>query len=138
MSNEFKVKSSKFKVWRSQGGQALVTLLFFMVIALTITTTAILVMAINSLTASKLEQGSTAYSVAESGIENALLRLLRNPNYTGETLVVGSGSAQIVVTGTTTKTITSTGTSGNFVRKIQVLVGYTNNILSITSWKETY
>jgi hypothetical protein len=79
-----------------------------------------------------------AFQVAESGAENAIIRLLRDPNYTGETLTVGTGTAVITVTGTTTKTIISSGTNGSYLRKVQIVVGYVNNVLTISSWEEVY
>ena len=117
-------------------GQALVTLLIFMVIAITVTAAAVSLVVINSVSTSKTQQASLVYSVAESGAENGLLRLLRNPFYTGETLSVGDGEAVITVTGTNPKIITSVGTIGNFKRTIEIQVDFTNNIMTIQSWKE--
>ncbi len=64
-------------------GQALVILLVFMAIAVTVTTAAVVMMVVGSTAASKYERSQAAYATAESGAENALLRLLRDPNYTG-------------------------------------------------------
>lgn len=119
-------------------GQTLVLLLIFMAVAITMTAAAVVVTIANSQGASEYEQGVTAYQVAEGGMENALLRLLRDPAYAGETLTVGSGTATIVVTGSGPFIVTSTGTAGDFVRKIQVTAGYTNNILTVNSWNEVY
>lgn len=119
-------------------GQTLVTLLIFMVIGITITTAAVMMAITNSQNVTKFQEGMIAFQIAESGAENAVIRLLRDPNYTGETLTVGTGTAVITVTGTTTKTITSSGTNGSYLRKIQIVVGYVNNILTITSWQEVY
>jgi hypothetical protein len=117
-------------------GQALVTLLIFMVIAVTVTAAAVSLVIINSVSTSKTQQAALVYSVAESGAENAVLRLLRNPFYTGETLAIGDGTAVITVTGTNPKIITSTGTIGTFKRTIEIQVSLTNNIMTIQSWKE--
>lgn len=119
-----------------ESGQTLITLLFFMIIALTITSATVTILLINIKSTTKLEQGTLTYYIAESGIENAILRLLRDPNYTGETLPVGLGTATVTVTGADPKTIRSTGTLDNFSRIVEAQVGYTNNILTITSWKE--
>ena len=121
-------------------GQAIITLLFFCVIAIIITTGAVTLSYVNSQGTSKLEGGTDTYYVAESGSENALIKLLRDSNYTGETMSVGPGTVTITVTGTTTKTITSVGKSGNYLRKIQVVIIYNNNnvndAFTISSWKE--
>lgn len=119
-----------------RSGQALTMLLIFVVIAIIITSSAAMVLLINLTTTSKNEQGILAYEIAESGAENAVLRLLRNPNYVGETLQIGSGSATIQVSGSSTKTIVSQGYYNSYTRKIQITAQYTNNILTITSWKE--
>ncbi|MBI3380276.1 hypothetical protein HY029_05990 [Candidatus Gottesmanbacteria bacterium] len=120
----------------SNHGQALVTLLFFMIIAITVTSGAVVIILSNSVSASKFDQGNSAYYIAESGVENALIRLLRNPNYTGETLPIDTGNATIQISGSNPITITSVGTLNNLSRTIQVTVDYTNNILTVQSWKE--
>ena len=107
-----------------------------MIVALSVTTTAVAILITNSQSGSMQEQGTEAYSAAESGIENAIIQLLRNPNYTGETLSVGSNQAVVVVSGTSPYTVTSTGTRGNYTRKVQAIIDYTDGTLTITSWKE--
>lgn len=132
--DNFKFQILNFKL---QKGQALITLLFFVIVSITITSAAVTLIMISSLSATKLEMSTNALTIAESGAENAMLRLLRNPFYTGETgLAVGNGTATITVSGTNPTTITSTGIIGNFKRRVEVKVGYTNNILTVQSWKE--
>lgn len=123
---------------KNETGQTLVLLLIFVVIAITITTASVAMMVVNVKATSKLEQGSTALDVAESGAETAMIKLLRDPTYGGETVPVGSGQAVITVTGTNPKTVLSKGTVNNFTRSIQATVDYTNNVLTVTSWKEVY
>jgi hypothetical protein len=120
-----------------QSGQMLVALLSFMAVALTLTTAVTIVTLTNALTASKYSLGQDALAVAEAGADNALLRLERDPTYTGETLTVGSGTATITVSGTSPKTITSVGQSSTFRRTIVVTATQTNNVLAVTSWVET-
>jgi type II secretory pathway component PulK len=123
---------------KNQTGQALVTLLFVVVIGITIITAAVIIIFQNIKSSSITEQGVYAYYVAESGIEEGILRLLRNPLYTGtavgQPFVVGQGSAVISVDGG--GIITSQGTYNDAVRKIQVKTLYNNGMLTITSWKE--
>ncbi|HSW97421.1 MAG TPA: hypothetical protein VLF89_06360 [Candidatus Saccharimonadales bacterium] len=124
-------------------GQTLVTLLFFMVIAITITTGAIIIIFVNTQAQTKIQQSQSAYYVAESGMENALIQSLRNPSYTGEITLIGEGSASISATlnGSVqagTFIATSAGTVGNFVRKIQVIGIFTNNVFTVQSWKEIF
>lgn len=117
-------------------GQALVMLLMYMMIAIIVTTASVMLIIINSRATDSLYQGSNAYNIAESGAETAMIKLVRNPNYTGETLSVGGGEAVITITGTNPKTIVSQGTLNNFTRSIQVVVDTSNNTITATSWKE--
>ncbi len=111
-------------------------LLVLMTTGIIITSAAVILIIVNSQASSKFSLGEDAYAIAESGAENAILRLIRNPSYAGETLTVGNGSATITVTGSSTKTIVSEGVRGNFRRKVQVVGGYVNNIFTPTSWTE--
>jgi hypothetical protein len=127
-------KKSKFLDFSTiQAGQAVVTLLFFMVLSITVTTAAVMIVLSNAAAASTSEQGGISYYFAESGAEEGLLRLLRNPSYTGETITYTNGSVVISVAG---GTITATGTAYNTQRTIAVQTAYNNNVLSVTSWKE--
>lgn len=124
-------------ILNSNSGQALVTLLFFTIIGMTIITSAAVFVYENSQSASVTEQGTYAYYIAESGIEEALLRLLRDPSYSGtsngQPLSVGEGSVTIDVVG---GTIIATGKYQSVVRKIQAQTVYNNYIFTISSWKE--
>lgn len=119
-------------------GQTLVFLLVFMTMAITVTTAAVMVIISNSQAASKLEQSLMAYSAAEAGAENALLRVLRDPDYAGETLTIGEGIATISATGANPKVILSRGSYNNFLRQVQVSASYVNGILTVTSWLEVF
>lgn len=115
-------------------GQALVSLLVFIAVATTITAAATTVTLINSQTTGKFAQGESALTIAQAGADNAILRLLRNSSYSGEVLSVGGGTATITVSGSSVKTITSSGADGNFIRKIQIVGTYVNNTFAISSW----
>lgn len=92
--------------------------------------------AVNSASLSKLEAGNISYYVAEAGIENAILRLIRDPVYTGETLSVDNATVLIAVTGSNPKTITATATNGNFKRAIEVQMTLTSGFYTLSGWKE--
>lgn len=124
------------KTLRLEKGQALVTLLFFSIVAITITSAAVIVTLTQAKTASAIGISDEAYYLAESGAENALLRLLRDQAYTGEQLLMGNDIVAIQVTGINPKTITSVATASGYLRTIQVQADYTNNILTVLSWKE--
>ena len=107
-----------------------------MSVAITVTSASVMSIIINSTSTNSFQLGTNSLAVAESGAENALLRLLRNPGYTGENLVVENGTINVTVTGDSTKIIVSQSNVGSTSRKIEVQAQYNNNILSITSWKE--
>lgn len=110
-----------------------------MVVAIIMTTMAVALVIINSQAASHIEQGESALRVAESGAENALLRLVRDPTYTGaETLTIDGGSATVTITGTDPIIIVSRGEVGDFVRTASVSASFQNTILVVNSWKEVY
>jgi len=119
-----------------QKGQALITLLIFVVISISITSAAVMIIIINSISSTRYQEGVISYYIAESGLENASLRMLRDPNYAGETLAVGGGTAVVVVTGSNPKIATSTGTIGNFKRKVQVKMNYNGGYYTFSEWRE--
>ncbi len=120
-------------------GYVAVVLLVFVVVGVIIATAALAMSMANLAAVSAYEQGAEAMLVAQSGAENALLRLLRDPSYTGEVLSVGEGTATITVTGdTTSSTVVSVGVRGTKKRKIQVEVNRSSGVMSITSWAEVY
>lgn len=117
-------------------GQTLVLLMVFMAIMIIVVSAVTVVTINNTVGSGKFSQGDFALAIAESGAENGILRVLRDPDYVGETLPVGSGSAKITVSGGTTPVIQSVATVGNFRRVVEVRGSFNNNVLTITSWKE--
>ena len=120
----------------NQRGQTLIILLIYMVVAIIVTTASIALVINSSRGTDKVYQGANSLDIAESGAETAMIKLLRDPNYIGETVTVGNGQAVITVNGTNPKIIVSKGTLNNFTRTIQVIVDTSNNVLTATSWKE--
>lgn len=118
-------------------GQALISLIFYILIILTVTSAAVILTGINSLSTSKNEQGLLSYYLAESGAENAVLRLLRDPGYTGETnLPIGDGFVNIIVTPGNPVSIVSVGQLGKNIRKVQVRLERITGTYTIRSWQE--
>lgn len=118
-------------------GQALISLLAFIAMASVITTAAVSVAIITARSGDDFSQGNKALTVAQAGAENAILRLLRDDTYSGETINIDSDSATIAVSpGISPKTITSTSTVGNFKRVVEVVGAFSNNTFTISTWKE--
>lgn len=118
---------------KKEKGQIFITLLFFVIIGITIILAEVLVVFSNIQSAGIQDQGTNAYYIAESGIEEALLRLTRDKNYSGGTLSVGSGNATMQVQN---NIITSIGVYGGTTKKIQVVLNQQNGSFSIVSWEE--
>src|SRR3990167_9830205 len=110
------------KKYRTSRGQTIILLLAFVIIAIIVTSAAVISISVNIKASDKVYQGTTVYDLAESGAENAIIKLLRDNNYSGETLNLSQGTLQITVTGGNPKLIRSTAGSGNFVRTIEVSV----------------
>lgn len=126
---------------QNKSGQALVSLIVFISIAMIIISAMVTIIGSNSILTSITQQSLLVKQAAENGIENALLNLLRNPSYTGEDLssVINGYDTQVVVTGDdVNKTITSTSSSLNYQWKIKAKVVYNNNVMNITFWQDSY
>jgi hypothetical protein len=112
-----------------------------MLLAILITTTAVTITVINTQGNNLANYGELAREAAETGAENAMLQLERDPTYVGETMSInGTTTATITVSGTTTRTITSIGTVagiGTFKRTIVVTASYAGLAFTVTSWVET-
>lgn len=133
MKNKIDEKGPASIRLQGEAGQALITIIFIMVVSISILTSIILIVFNNITGGSNLEQGALAYYSAESGAQNGVLRLLRNPSYSGETLSINGGTVTIEVIG---GVITSEAHIDNSIRKVEVQTVYNNNVLTITSWKE--
>jgi type II secretory pathway component PulK len=119
-------------------GSALITLLIFVATGIIIIGGAVAVSVINTQGTSKFSQGEIGLHIAEGGIEDSLIKVLRDPSYTAtnDTLTVGDGTATINITGTTSKTVTVSGKVYGLVRKIQVTGDFTSDQFNITDWQE--
>lgn len=122
----------------AQSGYVAVVLLVFVTVTIVVAGAAASLSIVALQSSTGMSQSQLTYAIAESGIENALIRLLRDPAYGGETLPVGNGQAEITVSGTSQQTIISTGQLSGYERSIQVEVERIGGVLSITSWQEVH
>lgn len=122
----------------SKKGTALITLLVFTLISTIISSAAITIMVVNTSTTSQTQLGNDTLYIAESGLENAILRFLRNPSYSGETLTINNGTITITVSGTGPYTLRSSAVKGSYSRTVEAVLTYNNNVLTLTSWSEVY
>ncbi len=121
---------------RNRAGQAMILLVAFVGLAMSIITAAVAVNILGGQNARGTEASTEALTIARSGVENAMIQLIRDPNYAGETLSVGGGTATVTVTGTTQKTIRSVGTVPDHSRTIEVVASSSGGIVSVVSWSE--
>lgn len=119
-------------------GYIAVVLLVFVVVSVIMATAAVNVSIANLSAVSDYEQGTQAMAVAQSGAENGLLRLIRDPSYTGETLTVDQGTAEISVTGTNPQTMVVVGNLGTKKRTLRLSIDRTDGVVNVTSWQEVY
>ncbi len=120
-----------------QAGQTLVILVVFIVMSITLALSATAVVIINIRGDNAAQLGEQARANAETGIENALIQLERNPSYTGEAMTLNNGAATITVSGVSPVTIVSVGTDGAYTRTITATATISSNIVNLTSWSET-
>ena len=125
-------------ILRRQEGQTLVTLLVFSVMAISVAAASVAIMINTSRATHITESQVRVMGAAESGVENAIIRLIRNPSYAGETLTLDDNTITITVSGTDTKTIQATANNGLFQHTIQATASYVDNRLTVTSWNTVY
>lgn len=113
----------------------MIAMLYIMMIGILVTTGAVYALISNTQSSTLYESGTQSYAAAENGIENALLRLIRNPAYPGETFVMdGDQSAVVTVSTSSGIIITSSGTYGNTLKQVEAKVHYNGGTLIIDSW----
>lgn len=117
-------------------GQALTSLLIIMFVGLSIITTSSGLINTSLSSTANLLEANDALVIAESGAEDALLKILRNPSYVGGTLPFTNGLATINIASTNPFTFVSTGFVGQHQRSIRVTINNSNGITTVTSWKE--
>ncbi len=121
-------------------GNILLTVVVMMFVAILVITAAVTVLISSSASTSKVEQSQMAYQAAEGGIDEGILQLLRNPNYSGSENNIPSGQAtfNLTVSSGATKTIDAYGTFGSFSRHIQATATYNVGTLTVNPWQEIF
>lgn len=124
-------------------GQALLFLVIIMAIASVILFSGFTLVTINLANTNREDLGKIALLYAESGVEEGIIRTLRNQNFTGYTFTIDEASVNVVVSGTDPYTVTSTATVNSIKKKSQAIwtksgTKRKNNAwnISISSWNE--
>lgn len=122
---------------KTKKGEVLIMLVIIITVLTIITTAAVALAFSTTRDTTTFTLGEKALTIAESGVENAILNLLRDPSYTGDSnLPIGPGNVTIVVSGSAPYTITSTGVVGDMVRRVEAQVGPVANKLTVLNWQE--
>lgn len=130
-----KVKKSLAFVGNS--GQVLTSVIVFMAFGLTVIVLSTALTIINIQTTTKVNLSAQTLSYAEAGAEDAILRLARDPSYSGGSYNIDSAVINISVSGDAiNKVITSAATYRGFTKKIVVYVSLANNKITLVSWKQ--
>lgn len=126
-------------IHQSGGYIALISILIVgtatMAIALTLLTTGTDAQRSNLITQQSIQARQQAHGCAEE----ALQKIRESTSFVGnDTIILGVGNCTYTVasTGANTRTITTTGTVGNVVRKVTVYATIGSSSISITSWQE--
>ncbi|SRR5258706_9951627 len=127
-------------IHQNQNGNILITLLIFMLVATIVISASVALIITNSTSVSKIEQGQMAYQAAESGLEEAVIQLLRNPSYSGTVNNVPSGLSQFSYTVGTgnPQTIDAYGSYHGFSRHLSTTATYNQDKLVVSSWQENF
>lgn len=120
-----------------QNGQVLVSILIIMAVAILATGVAVVASSLSRTTGITVASDKLLYA-AESGIDDALIKFLRDPSYDDETISVAGISVNIDVErpSPTELIITSEAAQDNLVRRVEVSAEFVNNILTVNSWKQ--
>jgi len=119
---------------------AFTSLIVIAAVALAISTSVAL-MGIDSAKGSlSLSKSQETSAIAKSCLEEALVRLRDDTNYSGGNLSVGNGSCTVTVSGTgADRTITSVGTIAGpptYIKTIQVVIKKAGGSINVLSWQE--
>lgn len=124
-------------ITKSKKGEVLIMLVMIITVLTIISTAAVALALSTTRDTTTFTLGEKALTIAESGVENAILNLLRDPGYTGDSnLPIGPGNVTMIISGTSPYTVTSTGVVGNMVRRVQAQVGTVAGKLTVLDWQE--
>jgi len=121
---------------KKQKGQALIMVILIGIIAL------IAVVSAATLVISELKKNTTVsfgvsqYQITYGALENALMRVLRDPNYTGETVTLATSTCIITVSGSSPKTVEARCSDGTYSRKINATATFTGGVMAVSGISE--
>ena len=126
------------KALQKSGGQILTSVIVFVAFGLSVIALSAILTIINLQNSMKNIESLNCLSFAESGVEEALLNLLRDPSYTGGTFSVDSAEVIVTVsTNASVSTINSKAIYNGLRRWVVATASIENMELSLLSWSES-
>jgi len=123
-----------------EGFVALISIVVISTVALGIAVSISLLGVGEARSALDFKKGNETLKIAEGCIEESLLRLRDNANYTGGSLNVGDGSCAITISDTgadrTIDVEAEITTPVDYIRNIRVTVKRVGNSINVVSWQE--
>lgn len=119
-------------------GHILVALLVTVVVTTIVGGALVGLVIVGSQNALGYEQMMQVQHSAESGAENAIRCILRDPAYSGGTLQINGGTVTIDVSGADTKQIEVTAEKNGLARKVNVTLSRINGVWTVNSWDEEW
>lgn len=122
-----------------KGYIALITVLVTGAVGVAIAISLLLLGLGSSRTSFALEQSNQAKALANACSEEALQQIRDSTPFTGTgNLTLGQGTCIYTVTsqGGQSRTITSTGTVGTIIRKVNIILDKISPSINVTSWQE--
>lgn len=125
------------KMYRKKSGQVLTSVVVFVAFGLSVIALSAVLMVINMQNTLKYTESGNCLNHAEAGVEEAVLRLLRDPTYSGGTMLLEGVTTTVTVSGTDTdKSILAVATYNGFAKKVLATVSLAGDKVSLLSWKE--
>ncbi len=123
----------------NNSGIALISVIIVCTVAMIVIVAGLTLSTTTSQSNTRFIHGGRALLLAETGAENALLRLLRDPNYQGEVLNLPDGTAKIEVTQANgVQHVLITGSTEFSSRQIDIKISYDHGMMKIDSWRESF
>lgn len=113
----------------------MVIVLVIMVVGITIVTMSLALVISTSQSMGGMMETHRISAAVEGGVENAILNILRNPTYAGETLSIDGMPVTVTVVQGAQTTITATAVSGVYRQRYQVVLERISGVLTIVSWQ---
>ena len=135
--NKTPVRFFVFRFAKGSGSRGAIALISTLVVISVIFTVALSmsILGIGAIDVTRVTNEShKAFSVAEACLDEAMLRLLRDSSWTGDTLTVGDGSCTITVAGAGPFTINVVATVADATRRVEADFDVATN--TITRWEE--